>query len=242
LLFEVSVPSPSCLIIIPTYNERENLESIVSAIHTVLPSAHILVVDDNSPDGTGQIADAMSADDGRIHVLHRSGKQGLGKAYLAGFDWALQHDYQRVFEMDADFSHDPKYLPAMLDAAESADMVVGSRYVVGGGTRDWGLVRRFVSRGGGLYARTILGMRVQDLTAGFICYRRETLEKLPLNEVTSNGYVFQIELKYRVHRLGMRIVEVPIVFPDRIAGVSKMSPGIAAEAITQVWKLKLRVP
>lgn len=236
------MPSPSCLIIIPTYNERENLESIVSAIHMVVPGTHILVVDDNSPDGTGQIADAISAADSRIHVLHRSGKQGLGKAYLAGFGWALQRDYQRIFEMDADFSHDPRYLPAMLEAAETADMVVGSRYVVGGGTRDWGFVRRFVSRGGGLYARTILGMSVQDLTAGFICYRRETLEKLPLNEVTSNGYVFQIELKYRVHRLGMQIAEVPIVFPDRVAGVSKMSPGIAAEAITQVWKLKLRIP
>ncbi len=234
--------TPTTLIIIPTYNERENLESIIAAIHTVLGTAHVLVVDDNSPDGTGEIADRLAASDERVHVLHRAGKAGLGKAYLAGFEWALQHDYERIFEMDADFSHDPKYLPAMLAATDSADMAVGSRYVAGGGTRDWGLLRKFISRGGGLYARTILGMKVQDLTAGFICYRRETLERLPLADVSSSGYVFQIELKYRVHRLGMSIVEVPIVFPDRIAGESKMSPNIAAEAITQVWNLKFRVP
>jgi dolichol-phosphate mannosyltransferase len=233
---------PSTLIIIPTYNERENLESIIAAIHTVLNGAHVLVVDDNSPDGTGDIADRLSAADERVHVLHRAGKAGLGKAYLAGFEWALARDYQRIFEMDADFSHDPKYLPAMLAATDTADMAVGSRYVVGGGTRDWGLMRKVISRGGGLYARTILGMSVQDLTAGFICYRRETLERIPLQDVSSSGYVFQIELKYRVHRLGMTIVEVPIVFPDRIAGESKMSPNIAAEAITQVWNLKFRVP
>lgn len=229
------------LIIIPTYNERENLENIVAAIHEVVPHVHILVVDDNSPDGTGDIADRMSEADERVHVLHRAGKAGLGKAYIAGFQWALAGDWERVFEMDADFSHDPKYLPAMLDAAESADMVVGSRYVDGGGTRDWGLARRIISRGGGLYARAILGVGIQDLTAGFICYRRETLEKLDLEGVTSTGYVFQIELKYRVHRLGLTIREVPIVFPDRVAGESKMNAGIATEAITQVWKLRFRV-
>ena len=229
------------LIIIPTYNERENLENIVAAIHKVVPHVHILVVDDNSPDGTGDIADRMSAADERVHVLHRAGKAGLGKAYIAGFQWALQGDWERVFEMDADFSHDPQYLPAMLDAAESADMVVGSRYVDGGGTRDWGLARRFISRGGGIYARLILGIGIQDLTAGFICYRRETLEKLDLEAVTSTGYVFQIELKYRVHRLGLTIREVPIVFPDRVAGESKMNAGIAREAITQVWKLRFRI-
>lgn len=229
------------VIIIPTYNERENLENIVAAIHGVVPHVHILVVDDNSPDGTGQIADELSAGDERIQVLHRAGKAGLGKAYLAGFQWSLGRDYERIFEMDADFSHDPKYLPAMLEAAESADMVVGSRYVKGGGTRDWGLLRRFVSRGGGLYARTILGMSVQDLTAGFICYRRETLEAIDLEAVSSTGYVFQIELKYRVHKKGLEIVEVPIVFPDRVAGESKMTPDIAREAVTQVWKLRFRV-
>lgn len=229
------------MIIIPTYNERENLENIIAAIHTVLDHVHVLVVDDNSPDGTGEIADRLASSDARIHVLHRAGKAGLGKAYLAGFEWALARPYERIFEMDADFSHDPKYLLPMLEASENADMVVGSRYVTGGGTRDWGALRKFISRGGGMYARTILGMKTQDLTAGFICFRRETLQKLALSEVTSNGYVFQIELKYRVHRMGMRIVEVPIVFPDRIAGESKMSPSIAAEAITKVWKLKMQV-
>ncbi len=231
----------STLIIIPTYNERENIERIVPAVHAEVPWAHVLVVDDNSPDGTGELADAMAAADDRIHVLHRSGKQGLGKAYLAGFAWALERDYERIFEFDADFSHDPKYLRPMLEAAESNDMVVGSRYVEGGGTRDWGLSRRLISRGGGLYARAVLGVDIQDLTAGFICYRRQTLERLALDEISSTGYVFQIELKYRVHRLGLSIAEVPIVFPDRVAGESKMSPQIAREAVTQVWKLRLRI-
>jgi dolichol-phosphate mannosyltransferase len=232
----------STLIVIPTFNERENLEAIVEAILATVPHAHILVVDDGSPDGTGVIADRLAGEDERIHVLHRSGKLGLGTAYIAGFKYALAREYQRIFEMDADFSHDPKYLPVMLDAAESADMVVGSRYVTGGGTRDWTLGRRLLSRGGGIYARAVLGMDVQDLTAGFICYRRETLEALDLDAVSSTGYVFQIELKYRVHLLGRRIVEVPIVFPDRVAGTSKMDAGIAREAITQVLKLRLRLP
>ncbi len=229
------------LIIIPTYNERENLEAIVRAIHEVVAHVEILVVDDNSPDGTGQIADALAAADSRIHVVHRRGKEGLGKAYIAGFRWALARDYVRIVEMDADFSHPPRYLPDLLAATEQADMAVGSRYVAGGATENWGLARRIISRGGGVYARLILGIPVQDLTAGFVCYRRETLERLPLDEVTSSGYVFQIELKYRVFRAGMTIREVPITFPDRVAGESKMSPGIAAEAITQVWKLRLRV-
>lgn len=229
------------LIVIPTFNERENLERIIAAIHEVVPHVHILVVDDGSPDGTGEIADGLAAADERIHVKHRTGKLGLGTAYIAGFKWALERDYERVMEMDADFSHDPKYLPTMLDEAERHDMVVGSRYVPGGGTQNWGLWRRFLSRGGGLYSRTILGVKVQDLTAGFICYRRETLERLDLDDVTSTGYVFQIELKYRVHRLGMSIKETPIVFPDRVAGESKMSGDIAREAITQVWKLKWRL-
>lgn len=229
------------IVLIPTYNERENLENIVSAIFGVVPHVHILVIDDNSPDGTGQIADNLAASDERVHVLHRRGKEGLGRAYLAGFDWALAGDWERVFEMDADFSHDPKYLPIMLEAAESADMVVGSRYVSGGGTENWGLGRKIISRGGGLYSRMILGIPVQDLTAGFVCYRRQTLERIDRAAVTSTGYVFQIELKYRVHRAGMTIREVPIVFPDRVAGTSKMTSGIAREAITQVWKLRWRV-
>lgn len=231
----------STLIIVPTYNERENIGSILAAIHTVVPHVHVLVVDDGSPDGTGAIVDEIAANDVRVHVLHRTGKLGLGTAYITGFKYALEKGYERVFEMDADFSHDPKYLPDMLAASEDADMVVGSRYVTGGGTKDWGLGRRILSRGGGIYARTILGMDTQDLTAGFICYRRETLEKLDLDGVTSTGYVFQIELKYRVHLLGLRIAEIPIVFPDRVAGESKMSPDIAREAIIQVWRLRWRL-
>ena len=230
------------LVVLPTYNERENLPAIVPAVLEVLPQAHVLVVDDNSPDGTGQLADELAAAwPGRVHVLHRQGERGLGTAYLRGFAWALEHKYTFVFEMDADFSHDPKYLPQMLAACETHDLAIGSRYVTGGGTENWGLARRFISRGGGLYARTILGVSIRDLTAGFMCYRRETLEAIDLDAVSSTGYVFQIELKYRVHKLGRSIVEIPIVFPDRVAGVSKMSGDIAREAITQVWKLKMRL-
>jgi dolichol-phosphate mannosyltransferase len=236
----VSTP-PATLILMPTYNERENLPRIVPAIHAVVPFAHLLVIDDGSPDGTGALADEMARADERIHVLHRAGKQGLGKAYLAGFRWALDGPWERIVEMDADFSHDPAYLPALLDASSDADVAIGSRYVAGGGTRNWGVGRRLLSRGGGLYARTVLGMSVQDLTAGFVCYRREALERLPLDEITSNGYVFQIELKYRCHKLGMSLVEVPIIFPDRVAGESKMTSDIAREAILQVIRLRRRL-
>ncbi len=232
---------PKTLIIIPTYNEQENLENIIRAVHEVVPFVHVLVVDDGSPDGTGAIADRLSEADDRVFVLHRTGKQGLGSAYVAGFKYALARDYQRIMEMDADFSHDPKYLPEMIDTSDHADVVIGSRYVTGGGTENWGLGRRVLSRGGGLYARTVLGMRVQDLTAGFMCYRREALEALDLSSVSSAGYVFQIEMKYRAFLKGMRIREVPIIFPDRVAGTSKMNGSIAREAIVQVWKLKLRV-
>jgi dolichol-phosphate mannosyltransferase len=231
------------LIILPTYDERANLERIVAAVLDAVPETHVLIVDDNSPDGTGQIADGLARDDPhqRIHVLHRPGKQGLGRAYLAGFEWALARDYDRILEMDADFSHDPGYLRPILDASEQADVVIGSRYVAGGGTRNWSLRRRLLSRGGSLYARTILGMRVQDMTAGFICYRADALRRLGLDGVTSTGFVFQIELKYRAHLMGMRIAEIPIVFPDRVAGESKMHTGIALEALSQVWTLRFRV-
>lgn len=233
--------NPKTLIIIPTYNERENIERMLSAVHAAVPDAEVLVVDDGSPDGTGDIVEARGQADSRIHLLRRSGKLGLGTAYLAGFAFALERDYQRVFEMDADFSHDPKYLQPMIDASEHADMVIGSRYVEGGGTVDWGLSRRLISRGGGLYARTILGIPIQDLTAGFVCYRREALEQIQLGEVFSTGYCFQIELKYRVHRAGLRLLELPIVFPDRVAGVSKMSAEIAREALVQVLRLKWKL-
>lgn len=229
------------LIIVPTFNELDNLERFVAAVLERCPEVHVLVVDDNSPDGTGVLADRLAAADARVHVLHRAGKEGLGRAYLAGFAWALARDYDRIVEMDADFSHDPSYLRPLLDASEQADVVIGSRYVPGGGTRNWSLRRRLLSRGGSLYARTILGMHVADMTAGFVCYRREALAALGLDAVTSNGFVFQIELKYRAHRRGLRIVEIPIVFPDRVAGVSKMRLGIAMEALTQVWALRLRV-
>ncbi len=233
--------NPKTLIIIPTYNERENIERILTEVQAAVPDVEILVVDDGSPDGTGDLVEARCKADPRIHLLRRSGKLGLGTAYLAGFAFALERDYQRIFEMDADFSHDPKYLQPMIDASENADMVIGSRYVEGGGTVDWGLSRRLISRGGGLYARTILGLPIQDLTAGFVCYRREALEQIQLGEVFSTGYCFQIELKYRVHRAGLRLVEIPIVFPDRVAGVSKMSAEIAREALVQVLRLKWKL-
>ena len=229
------------LIIMPTFNEKENLELIISAVHGVLPDVHLLVIDDGSPDGTGEIADEIAAKDERIHVLHREGKLGLGTAYITGFKWALERDYEAIWEMDADFSHNPKYLPVMLEALENADMVVGSRYVKGGGTENWGISRKLISRGGGIYARTVLGMGVRDLTAGFVLYRRSTLQAIDIDAVGATGYGFQIELKYRVHLSGGNIREIPIVFPDRVRGESKMSGGIMLEALLLVWKLRFRV-
>ena len=228
------------LVCIPTYNERDNLEAIARAVLAAEPRVDILVVDDNSPDGTGQLADELAAKEPRIRVLHREKKQGLGKAYLHAFSWALEHGYQYVIEMDADFSHDPTYLPGMLDrATRDADVVVGSRYVAGGGTRNWGAGRKLISRGGSLYARTILGVALRDLTSGFICWRRSALEALDLDAIKSNGYSFQIEMKYRALEAGLRVVEVPIVFVDRRVGQSKMSRRIFAEALGMVWKLRL---
>ena len=181
-----------------------------------------LVIDDNSPDGTGGLADAIAAREPRVHVLHRAGKEGLGKAYLAGFAWALARGYELILEMDADFSHDPKYLPALLERAREADLVLGSRYVAGGGTVNWGLGRKLISRGGSLYARTILGVPVRDLTGGFKCFRRRVLESIDLGTVECSGYAFQIELTYRAIRKGFQVVEMPIVFEDRRVGESKI--------------------
>lgn len=229
------------LICMPTYNESENIASIIEAIHEEASEIEILVIDDDSPDGTGEIADEIAASDSRVHVLHRTEKAGLGPAYLAGFQWALEREYDGVLEMDADFSHQPKYVPQMIAELEDHDVVVGSRYVPGGGTEDWGWIRKVLSRGGGIYARTILGIDVQDPTAGFVAWRREVLEDLPLEEVESSGYVFQIEMKYRAEKRGYSIAEIPITFPDRVAGESKMSADIALEALTQVWSLKWRV-
>lgn len=232
---------PRTLICMPTYNEAENIRPIIQAIHDVVPEVHVLVIDDNSPDGTGEMADELADRDERVHVLHRTEKAGLGKAYIAGFGWALEHDYERIVEMDADFSHQPKYLPDMISQLDRFDVCVGSRYVAGGGTEDWGLLRKVISRGGGLYSRTILGIDVQDLTAGFVAWRAEVLESLDLSDVEASGYVFQIEMKYRAHKKGYRLVEIPIVFPDRIAGESKMTPDIAAEALWRVWKIRFKV-
>ncbi len=227
------------IICIPTYNEAENLPRIVPAVLASVPQANVLVVDDNSPDGTGQLADALSAGDPRVHVLHRKGKAGLAKAYLAAFDWALQRGCEYVFEFDADFSHSPDYLPGFLGhLAGGADMVVGSRRVPGGGVQNWGAVRRFVSWGGSFYARTLLGVPVKDLTGGFNGFRREALLHIGLESVGSSGYCFQIELKYRALCQGLRVVEAPIVFPDRVAGSSKMSGEIFFEAMAQVWRLR----
>ena len=230
------------LIIIPTYNEKENLGPLLEAIYEIRPDIHVLVVDDNSPDGTGQlVAEWAEAPqyEGRLFLLRRAGKLGLGTAYIAGFRWALARSYRRILEMDADFSHNPRYLPDLLAAAEEADLVLGSRYVPGGGVKNWGFWRRFLSRGGSLYARVLLGLPYQDLTGGFKCFRREVLETLDLGAVRSNGYSFQIELTYRAHCKGFKIKEVPIVFEEREVGKSKMSKHIFLEAVLMVWKLRM---
>jgi dolichol-phosphate mannosyltransferase len=230
------------LVCIPTYNERDNVEAICRAVLAAEPRADILVVDDNSPDGTGAIADRVAASEDRVQVLHRERKQGLGRAYLHAFRWALDRGYPYVVEMDADFSHDPRYLPGLLDEAmNSADLVLGSRYVEGGGTANWGPARRFISRGGSFYARTILGVGVRDMTGGFKCFHRRVLETLDLEQVKSTGYAFQIELTYRALKSGFRVKEIPIVFEDRRVGQSKMSRRIFLEALTVVWKLRLTV-
>ncbi len=226
------------VICLPTYDERENLAPILQAIHQAAPDVDVLVVDDDSPDGTGRLADEIAARDRRVKVLHRERKEGLGRAYLAGFAWALARGYGLVLEMDADFSHDPRHLPALLAASCNADLVLGSRYVPGGGTVHWGLGRRLVSRGGSLYARTILRVPVRDLTGGFKCFRREVLEALDLESVECSGYAFQIELTYRAIRRGFRVVEIPIVFADRRVGRSKMSRRIVLEAMRKVWSMR----
>jgi len=230
-------------VVIPTYNEAVNVERIVRAVDAeldrIVPGDHrILVVDDKSPDGTGAIADALAAELPTVEVLHRPVKDGLGHAYRAGFSHALAAGAERVIEMDADFSHDPRYLPGLVEASSDADLVLGSRYVPGGGVRDWGLVRRLVSRGGGLYARAILHVDVHDLTGGFKCIRREVLEAIDLDSVRADGYVFQIEVTYRALIAGFTVSEVPIVFQDRKAGTSKMSPRIALEAMWLVPQLR----
>jgi dolichol-phosphate mannosyltransferase len=229
-----------CTVVIPTYNEHDTIEPLLAQI-LALPRFRVLVVDDNSPDGTGDLVAAQADEEPRIGLLAREGKQGLGTAYLAGFRRALAEGAQYIFEMDADFSHDPAYLPQLLAAAERYDLVLGSRYVSGGGTTDWGVIRRLISRGGNLYAGLVLGLPVADATGGFRCYRRQVLETVPLDAVRSNGYSFQIEMVYRTLRAGFRVGEVPIIFPDRRVGQSKMSRRIVVEALINVWKLRLGI-
>ncbi len=231
---------PRVLIVTPTYNERENLATFVTSLHAAAPEADVLVVDDASPDGTGALADALAARDPRVRVLHRAGKLGIGTAYIAGFEHALREGYDVVFEMDTDLSHDPRYVPQFLAAiADGADVVIGSRNIPGGGVEGWGVGRHVLSKGGSLYSRTILGLRVRDLTSGYKAFNRRALEAIDLRSVHSSGYSFQIELTYRAIRRGFRVAEVPIVFVDRRAGQSKMSRRIFAEAVGMVWKLRL---
>jgi dolichol-phosphate mannosyltransferase len=228
------VPATVCL---PTYNERENVEAMVRAL--VAQGVRVLVIDDNSPDGTGEIADRLAAELPGVGVLHRAAKEGLGPAYIAGFRRALADGADFVLEMDCDFSHSPDDVPRLLAAATDADVVIGSRYVDGGSIGNWGLVRRIVSAGGSLYARLLLGSNVRDLTGGFKCYRRRVLETIDLDAIASKGYAFQIETTYRAHRAGFRVVEIPIHFVDREEGGSKMSRAIVAEAIWKVPALRL---
>jgi dolichol-phosphate mannosyltransferase len=228
------------LVVIPTYNERVNLPLIVPQILQQDPRLEVLVVDDNSPDGTGQLADELAAADRRIHVLHRPGKAGLGKAYLAGFRWALDQGYDLIFEMDADFSHDPTFLPDFLRAVEHADLVLGSRYASGVNVINWPISRLLLSVGANEYARRITGLPLTDSTGGFKCFRRQVLEAIDLDHVRSNGYSFQIEMSFRAWKKGFRLLEIPIVFTDRVEGQSKMNKRIVREAIWMVWWLRLQ--
>lgn len=231
--------SSDTLIIVPTYNERDNLPRIAERLLALPVSVDILVVDDNSPDGTGAIADGIAARDPRLHVLHRKEKNGLGRAYLAGFEWALGRRYEFVFEMDADFSHNPADIPVFLEKArqDNCDLVLGSRYAHGIRVINWPLSRLLLSLGAGMYVRAITGMPFTDPTGGFKCFRRRALEAIDLHRVQSNGYSFQVELTHRIWRQGLRIGEVPIIFTDRFVGTSKMSRAIVREALWMVWKL-----
>jgi dolichol-phosphate mannosyltransferase len=227
------------LVIIPTYNERENITRIIPAVLSKDPGIEVLVVDDGSPDGTGEIVDALADTNPRIHVLHRAGKLGLGTAYVAGFRWALEREYHFIFEMDADFSHNPDRLPDFLAAIQHADLVLGSRYQNGQiNVVNWPMSRLFLSYSANIYARVITGLQVFDATGGFKCFRRAVLEAIDLSDVKSNGYAFQIEMTYRAWKKGFRIVEIPIVFVDRTEGSSKMSKRIVREAVWMVWRLR----
>jgi dolichol-phosphate mannosyltransferase len=226
------------LIVIPTYNERENIPSLIEDVLRCVPTTDLLIIDDHSPDGTGQVVDALAARDPRIHALHREGKLGLGTAYVRGFQYAIEQGYDLVFEMDADYSHDPRYLPRFLEAVEGAELVIGSRYIPGGGTPNWSPLRKFISGGGNTFARAVLGIPVHDCTSGYRCYRTAALRTLNLNAIRAQGYAFQVELAYNFWKSGYRVREVPIVFVDRRVGKSKMSRKIFVEAF--LWVLRTR--
>lgn len=233
---------PRAVICLPTYNERENLEPMVRALAEVLDTTRdrVLVIDDSSPDGTGELADRLADELPWLSVLHRERKQGIGPAYVEGFRRALAEDAELILEMDCDFSHDPRAVPRLIEAAGDAELALGSRYIAGGGTENWGFLRRLVSRGGCLYAQVLLGVRVRDLTGGFKCFQRVALETIDLNALSAHGYAFQIETTYRVLRAGLRVKEVPIRFVERRAGLSKMTGSIVAEAVWRVPLLRLR--
>ncbi|HVV24284.1 MAG TPA: polyprenol monophosphomannose synthase [Pseudonocardiaceae bacterium] len=239
---EPDTPPQPVLVVIPTYDERDNLGPIVGRLQTALPTAHVLVVDDNSPDGTGELADKMAEGDDRVHVMHRAGKQGLGVAYIAGFRWGLERGYQVIVEMDADGSHAPEDLPRLLDALQDADLAIGSRYVPGGRTVNWPKSRWVLSRGANLYSKIALGVAINDITAGFRAYRRHVLETLDLDDIASHGYCFQVDLAWRTVQAGFTVVEVPITFTEREIGESKMSGSVVREAFWRVtqWGLARR--
>lgn len=228
------------LIVVPTYNERENVSRLSERIFEALPDGEILFVDDGSPDGTGEVCDGLARENGKIHVMHRKAKQGLGKAYLAGFSWALEREYDLIFEMDADFSHNPADLPRFVEAAKECDLVLGSRYIGGIRVMNWPLGRLLISTFAGVFVRIVTGMPVMDPTGGYKCFRRKVLELIDFEGITSSGYSFQIEMTHNAWMKGFRIIEIPIVFEDRREGQSKMSKNIALEAFFKVWKLAAR--
>jgi dolichol-phosphate mannosyltransferase len=235
------VVAERALVIVPTYDEAQNIQQLIPLILKQDPRIEVLVVDDNSPDGTGAVVDQISANDSRVHVIHRAEKLGLGTAYVAGFRWALERDYEFIFEMDADFSHDPKHLPEFLEAIQGVDLVVGARYLNRRVTVvNWPVTRLLLSYFANIYARVITGMKLWDSTGGFKCFRRRVLEAIDLDSVGSNGYAFQIEMSFRALRRGFKIAEIPIVFVDRTEGTSKMSGAIVREAVWVVWRLRLQ--
>ncbi|HNY30272.1 MAG TPA: polyprenol monophosphomannose synthase [Fibrobacteria bacterium] len=227
------------LIVVPTYNEKDNITELLDTLMGFPETVHVLVVDDGSPDGTGDIVEARGRESSRVHLMRRAGKMGLGSAYVAGFRWALERDYERVFEMDADFSHDPKYVPQMLEASESADLVIGSRYLTGVNVVNWPMSRLLLSWFANKYAKFVSGLPIADCTAGFKCFRREALESVDFDGISASGYGFQIEMNFKVWKKGFRLAEVPIVFVDRRAGVSKMSGKIIREALLLVVRLRM---